>query len=287
MTVQNPPIFIQGQTHPAEDTRRFIGALTGDQAGILLDADLAVSQHAGTANMSVDIAGGRCFLVGSEFTYQGSYLCENRGVATVGVSAADAVNARNDLVVARVQESYYSGATNAWALQVIAGTPSGSPVDPAVPVSSITLARIVVAANATSIVNANITDLRSRWDSWRKPRLASATSNLTTTSTTLADVPGATLTFTTPRPNVTVVVEASFDMNADASTISQGSLVVDGSVQTASIYSQAIRAGIAQRWVVTLAAAGSHTVKLQGARVSGNTTIVGSVHTTIAVTNFF
>jgi hypothetical protein len=42
----------------------------------------------------------------------------------------------------------------------VAGTPAGSPVAPALPANSITLATIAVGAGATAITNANITDTR-------------------------------------------------------------------------------------------------------------------------------
>jgi hypothetical protein len=65
-------------------------------------------------------------------------------------------------VVARVRDAEYSGAVNAWALEVETGTPAGSPVEPSVPVSAIPLARVHVTPAATSITNTNITDRRPR-----------------------------------------------------------------------------------------------------------------------------
>jgi hypothetical protein len=59
-----------------------------------------------------------------------------------------------------VQDAYYTGSLNDVILQVVAGTPAGSPVAPALPANSISLATIAVGAGATSITNANITDTR-------------------------------------------------------------------------------------------------------------------------------
>lgn len=159
MTAQNPPVFLQAGSHPAEDVRRFIGAAVR-KPGIVDPDDLAVTGKSGTPNMSVDVAGGRAFVAGTEGTYQGTYLLENRGTTNLVISAADGSNARYDLVVAKVEDSAYSGATDAWSLAVVTGTPSGSPAEPATPANAIVLARVTVGAGVTSITNANITDRR-------------------------------------------------------------------------------------------------------------------------------
>jgi predicted secreted protein len=49
---------------------------------------------------------------------------------------------------------------NTWSLAVVTGTPAASPSEPAAPANSIVLAMVSVAALATSITNANITDRR-------------------------------------------------------------------------------------------------------------------------------
>jgi hypothetical protein len=83
--------------------------------------------------------------------------------STTALSTADPTNPRRDLVVVRIRDAAYFGATNSWDLFVITGTPAASPVDPTIPSdgSYLLLARVAVAAGATSITNANITDLRA------------------------------------------------------------------------------------------------------------------------------
>lgn len=159
MTAQQPPIFLQAGSHPAEDVRRFIGTAVSTP-GLVSAGDLVVTERAGTASMSVDVAGGRAFLAGNEATYQGTYFVENRGVANLVVSAAHGSLTRYDLVVARIQDAAYSGASNSWSLAVITGTPASTPLEPAVPASSFVLARITVGAAVSSITNAAITDRR-------------------------------------------------------------------------------------------------------------------------------
>ena len=174
MTVQNPAIFIQSESHPAEDVRRMFSALLGGATtganGICEAGDLAVSEKSGTPDMSVDVAEGACWIDGDEATYQGSYFCENRGVTNLSISAADATNPRKDLIVAKVQDSAYSGATDAWSLAVVTGTPAASPSEPAVPSNAIVLALVDVAALASSIVDGNITDRRVTTQEGRAPK---------------------------------------------------------------------------------------------------------------------
>ena len=160
MTVRTPPSFLAAGSHPAEDVRRMLHALFGSRGGIVAAGDLAVTQN-GTPNMSVNVADGRLVLPGSEATYQGVYVCENRGTTNVAIAAADSTNPRRDLIVARVRDAEYSGATNSFAIEVVTGTPAASPVDPAVPANSWVLARVQVAAGATTITNGVITDLRT------------------------------------------------------------------------------------------------------------------------------
>ncbi len=160
MTVRTPPSFLAASSHPAEDVRRMLHALFGSRGGIVGAGDLAVTQN-GTPNMSVNVADGRLVLTGSEATYQGVYVCENRGTTNVAIAAADSTNPRRDLIVARVRDAEYSGATNSFAIEAVTGTPAASPVDPAVPANSWVLARVQVAAGATTITNGVLTDLRT------------------------------------------------------------------------------------------------------------------------------
>ena len=160
MTIQNPASWMEGGSHPAEDDRRFIATLTNDNEGLFAAGDMAVTQQ-GTPDMTVDVAGGRGYVLGTEATYQGTYFFENRGVTNLAISAAHATLARKDLVVAMVEDSNYSGATLAWSLAVVTGTADAAPADPTQPPNSLLLARVNVAALASSILNANIDDLRT------------------------------------------------------------------------------------------------------------------------------
>lgn len=172
MTEKNPALYLQQRTdHTAEGDRALLTSFVSNE-GVSGSGDLKVTQN-GTPGMSVYVAAGKAFVQGDDNGSQGLYHVWNDATVTLAISAADATNPRRDLIVARVRDAYYSGATNAFDLFVITGTPAASPSDPAVPNNCLVLARVAVAALATSITNANITDLRTQYtpaaSSWTKP----------------------------------------------------------------------------------------------------------------------
>jgi hypothetical protein len=110
--------------------------------------------------MGVTVATGSIYVPGTEGSSQGVYSCVIGSSTNLTVTASSPSLPRIDTVCATVRDSAYSGANNDWILQVIAGTPNASPSAPAIPADSIALANIAVAAAATQVVNANISDLR-------------------------------------------------------------------------------------------------------------------------------
>ena len=156
MAVQNPPVFIQGGSHPAEDVRRMFAAITKDDEGVVSSSDMAVSEK-GTPDMSIDVSAGRAWIKGTESTFQGTYFVESRSTENLAVAAADASNPRIDLVVAKVEDSVESGATDAWSLAVVTGAPGATPSAPAQPASSLLLASVLVPALASTITDSDIT----------------------------------------------------------------------------------------------------------------------------------
>jgi len=127
--------------------------------GIIGTSSLAVTQN-GTPNMSVNIAAGWAAILGTSTSTQGVYVAYNDATTNTAITTAPSVNSRIDLVCLTVSDAYYSGVTNTVAINVVAGTVAASPVVPSTPANSIALAQIAVGTNVTSIVTANITDLR-------------------------------------------------------------------------------------------------------------------------------
>ena len=159
-----------GQTLGNTDWQRYLTTARND--GVVPGAlnIMAVSQRAAGANMSVDMASGRVIIQG--------IFAEFGSTKNVVISTADATNPRIDVIVVRLNNT-----DGRIELDVLTGTPAGSPSAPALTQNTTTwevaLAQVAVGAGAASIVNANITDRRP-WGSYggasRAASLASATS---------------------------------------------------------------------------------------------------------------
>lgn len=97
-------------------------------------------------------------------------------------------------------------------------------------------------------------------------------------TSTEADITGATITFTTTKANTLVMAVGTFDASIGTGSgtgVIQGKLSVDGSnqttVATGTFPTTSMRATVCQTWVVTLASAGSHTLKLRAVQNTGQT----------------
>ncbi len=161
MTLRSPASWMQGGSHPAENDRLTLRGLVGTQGVGVGTAELQVTQSVSPA-MSVLVAAGWGWVLGTTSASQGMYNTYNDAGVTLAVTTAHATLARIDLVCLTIRDAAYAGAFTDCILQVVAGTPSGSPVAPALPTSSLSLATIAVGAAVSSIVNANITDTRTR-----------------------------------------------------------------------------------------------------------------------------
>ena len=161
MALRNPPSWLQNGSHTAENDRLTANQIVWAQTGVRRTNDLKVSQS-GTPAMSVSIAAGWAVVLGDYTSNMGVYSIYNDAAVSGTITAADPTNPRIDRVCLTVSDSAYTGSVNTVAVNVVAGTPAGSPVAPATPTNSISLATVAVAAGATTIVNANITDTRVR-----------------------------------------------------------------------------------------------------------------------------
>ena len=158
MTLQTPPSWLQAGSYPAQYDRLTAQALWAT-TGIIGSSSLAVTANS-PAGMSVRVASGWAAIVGTTTTNMGVYTIFNDAQDTLTITTADPTNPRIDLVCATVRDAFYSGANNDVIFQVIAGTPAGSPVAPALPANSISLATVAVNAAVTQINTGNITDTR-------------------------------------------------------------------------------------------------------------------------------
>ena len=158
MTVRTPPSWLQNGSHPAENDRLTTQALWAT-TGIIKSNSLLVHENT-PPGLSVVVDSGWAAIVGTTQADMGTYVTYNDASVVLSLNTANPTNPRVDLICATVNDAYYTGSLNNVVIQAIAGTPAGSPVAPALPANSITLATVAVGAGATSILNANISDTR-------------------------------------------------------------------------------------------------------------------------------
>jgi hypothetical protein len=141
--------------------------------------------------MSVSIAAGHAMIAGTQTANQGLYIAYNDGATTVALATASPTLPRIDRICVVVQDAFYGGTANNQVIyQAVTGTPNASPVAPAAPNNAVTLALVAVAANATSIVDANITDTRTVATLGENAFSASATAANTLTVNAIASQTG-------------------------------------------------------------------------------------------------
>lgn len=119
-----------------------IANISVESTGYGIISGLTVTQSA-TPNMTVNVATGIVHMAnGMRYTPTANL--------TLAISTADATNPRIDIV--------YVSSTG--IISYLAGTPAATPTVPSTPSGGFLLAQISVSANATTVVNANITDKR-------------------------------------------------------------------------------------------------------------------------------
>ena len=158
MAIRTPPSWLQNGSHPAENDRLTTQALWAT-TGIINSSSLAVTANS-PVGMSVIVASGWAAIVGTTQANMGTYVAYNDAAVTLPITTADPTNPRIDRVCVTVNDAFYTGALNNVTIQVVAGTPAGSPVAPATPANSISLATVYVGAAVLSINSGNITDTR-------------------------------------------------------------------------------------------------------------------------------
>jgi len=159
MALRTPPSWLQNGSHPAENDRLSMQALWAT-TGIIGVNSLEVTENS-PVGMSVLVDTGWAAIVGTTQANMGVYTVYNDASTALTVTTSDPTNPRIDRVVVTIQDAFYSGAFNDVIFQVIAGTPAGSPVAPATPANSISLATIAVGATVTQINTIDITDTRA------------------------------------------------------------------------------------------------------------------------------
>jgi hypothetical protein len=172
MAFSTVPYALQNSSHPAALFRQAAASLVPNPlGGVVTAGDLNITQT-GTPSMAVQIGVGRCWIpgtlvanvTGGNYSPQAMYYAENDSSFTAAIAASNPTNPRIDVVYVAVNDQQYAGTLNGISPTFVAtGTPTSGatyPTNaPAVPNNAIALAYVTVAANATSITNAVITQL--------------------------------------------------------------------------------------------------------------------------------
>jgi hypothetical protein len=161
MTLIQPPMMVNGGTHPARTMRMMIRDLSRGSQGVTEYNDLKVTQQT-TPGAGVQVADGSGVVRGASWG-QGSYTQYNVGSATVNIAPTGA-QGRNDLVVLRVLDPEYEGSLNPAKDSIgffdVVSNVSSTATDPPAGMTAIPLARVALPPNCATVTDAMITDLR-------------------------------------------------------------------------------------------------------------------------------
>lgn len=140
-------------TEPAT-ARRAIRSLF-QRHGLVQTTDLAVTAPGGSWNLNV--AAGEVWIDGAA-TGQGSYYLRSDATTVLALTPVGATT-RTDLIVARIQDAFYSGAVNSGTIEVVQGTPGAG--TPAQPSNTFLLATVVIPGSSSSVTSGMLTDERN------------------------------------------------------------------------------------------------------------------------------
>lgn len=162
-----PACFQDGPAYSALQLRQMAIAstwYTGGTADALQITSGVINNSTGSmqvlavSGMNIKVAAGFAVVANSTSASQSGYTTGSMTSSALTVATSDPTNPRIDLVCVTVLEN--GDSTSVGEVQIITGTPAGSPVAPSLPSNSLSLGTIAVAANASSISQGNITDTR-------------------------------------------------------------------------------------------------------------------------------
>ncbi len=163
--MESPAWANLADSYGAEQTRRAVFCEVA-KGGVRSSADLQVT--ATGSGLQLAIAAGTATVSGTIGSTQGTYYALNKATSNLTLATADPSNPRIDLVCVTIQDSQYSGATDAVILQALTGTPtSGATLSnlngaPTLPASSLALAYVIVGHGVTNLTSgtADVSDQR-------------------------------------------------------------------------------------------------------------------------------
>lgn len=191
---------LDGSKTNVEGHSKFLNRLFGPGVATTFNAaSLQVVQRSAGANMSVDVSIGDAHLQLPNTNY--SFWSWTDAVTNVTISAADPTNPRIDTIIAWVDTSVTTTASNnspgSFKFTAIAGTPAGTPAaatNSAIQtalgstIAWVKLATVLVGASATTITTSVITDARSAITNIANIDTSTLNTDWRTASTTVSSV---------------------------------------------------------------------------------------------------
>lgn len=192
MTLRDP-LWLEnaGAVYNATEYRQWLRSMTAAREGVMGTTDFKVLAKS-VPSMHLDVSAGGIVILGDQDAEQGTYYLHNDAPVDIGpLAPADGTFHRYDLVFAAAYDTEYGDGDDGGDFIIVTGTPGASPAFPVQPDvgASMLIAAIDVPNGATSITNANILDMRLRYDRAVVARLFSA-STQTLTSNAFTRVEG-------------------------------------------------------------------------------------------------
>ena len=159
MTIEAPPLWLQGGTYPARIDRLALAEMR--EEGVADALACKVSQRAGGANMTVDIAVGGFWVQGDDQALQGTYQGRITAVESnvAFISPPTGSDQRYDIVCLRVNDPNAGSAqtpANTVVPIVVAGAAAPTPVVPALPNSCLPIAVVGPITSSTPSVTTSM-----------------------------------------------------------------------------------------------------------------------------------
>lgn len=160
-SILTPPPYAQAGSYTAQADRAVTSARwtadnpttrLGPYSGVIPRATSIDFPHVVAGN-TVTVGKGAAVVAGTEASTQYAYHVQSDGDMAFTPASAPAGQSIVYLIVLRVRDAFYSGASTDADMVLLAGTPAASnPPDPALPANSYAIKRIVKTASAAPVV---------------------------------------------------------------------------------------------------------------------------------------
>ncbi len=150
-SLSSSPLAVKTLPVDASDMRGFIGALML-QDGLVVNTTYPIVTQSATPGMSITVRPFALFLRNSAITalFENGQFVHSESLVDLTIASPPGTGSRTDLVVARVYDTDLGDAASSLSVEVLTGTT-------VVPPGAFELARVLVTAGVSSILNSAIT----------------------------------------------------------------------------------------------------------------------------------